>query len=77
VGCVRYKTKPCYVIFFLYVILFLMCTMRDLKMFLFPHVDIGASYLTEMPTLGHRGDTHVVMEHKVAVGGLREVERNL
>jgi hypothetical protein len=31
----------------------------------------------EMPTLGHHGDAQIVVEHEVAVGGLREVERNL
>jgi hypothetical protein len=32
---------------------------------------------TEIPTLGHRRDVQIVMEHEVAVGGLWEVERNL
>jgi hypothetical protein len=44
---------------------------------LFHHADRGASRPTEMPTLGHRGDAQIVVEHEVAVGGLQEVERNL
>jgi hypothetical protein len=44
---------------------------------LFHHADRGATRLVEMSTLGHRGDAQMVVEHEVAVGGLREVERNL
>jgi len=70
VGCIRYETKPCYVFFFLYFILFLMCPMRDLKMFLFHHADKGASRPTKMLALGNHGDVQIAVEHGVMVGGI-------
>jgi hypothetical protein len=44
---------------------------------LFHHADKGASHPMEIPTLGHRRDEQIVVEHEVVVGGLWEVMRNL
>jgi hypothetical protein len=56
--------------FFFYFILFFMCTIRDLKMFLFHHADRGASRPAEMSALGRRGDAQVAVEHEVVMGVL-------
>jgi hypothetical protein len=72
------KPKPCHVFFFfknLYY--FYVYTEGFLTDALFHHADRGASRPTEIPTLGHRRDAQIVVEHEVVVGGLREVERNL
>ena len=44
---------------------------------LFHHVDRGTTCLTEMLQLSRHRDAQVDVEHEVAVGGLREVDRNL
>jgi hypothetical protein len=43
----------------------------------FHHVDMGEKHLVEIPTLGHRKDAQIAIDHEVATGGLWEVETNL
>jgi hypothetical protein len=63
--------------FILKFILFLCVERWILIDVLFHHANRGTSCLAEIPTLGNSGDVQIVMELKVMVGGLLEVERNL
>jgi hypothetical protein len=70
VRCIRYETKPFHVfLFFVFYIVFYVYN-KGFKDILVHHAYRGTSRPMEMSALGHHGDSHVAVEHGVAVGGL-------